>query len=247
VVWPNALVGNACPTDTPPSYGADSVWNVELGAKNTLLGGRLRLDSSIFHARWRALQTQTPFPDCAFGYTTNAGAAVSNGVDFGAEALLTQRLKLALTAAYVDAHYTQTVLLNGAVVVGRGDAIGVLPLVTAPWTVTATADYQFPPGGEFTIALHAQDTFHSRNPGPFTSDNPDAVVYAPARRPNPATNQLDLRATASWRSIDAAVFVNNALNSQPILQRRSYIASDTLFYATTLRPRTVGLGVNWRF
>lgn len=244
---PNALMGTACPTATPPSYGPDSVWNFELGAKNYLLGGRLRLDSSIFHARWDALQTQTPFPDCGFGYTTNAGAAVSQGVDLGAEALLTQRLKVALTAAYVDAHYTETVLLNGAVVVGRGDAIGVVPLVTAPWTVTATADYRFPPGEGFTVALHAQDAFHSQNPGPFTSDNPDALVYAPARRPNPATNQLDLRATASWRSVDVAVFVNNVLNSQPTLQRRNYIARDTLFYATTLRPRTVGVNVNWRF
>jgi outer membrane receptor protein involved in Fe transport len=244
---PNALVGVACPTETPATYGPDSVWNVELGAKNNLLGGRLRVDSSIFYARWRALQTQVPFPDCGFGFTTNAGEAVSQGVDFGAEALLTERLKVGLTAAFVDAHYTQTVLLNGAVVVGEGDAIGVLPLVAAPWTVTATADYQFPPGEAFAADLHLQNVFHSENDGPFTSDNPDAVVYAPTRRPNPATNQLDFRATARWRSVDVALFVDNVLNSQPTLQRRNYIASDTLFYATTLRPRTVGLSLNWRF
>jgi len=243
---PNALVGFACPADTPPSYDPDSLWSVELGAKNNLLSGRLRLDSAVFYARWRRLQTQIPFPECGFGFTTNAGEAVSRGVDFGAELLLTEGLKLGLTAAYVDAHYTNTVMLNGAVVVGRGDAIGALPIVAAPWTITATADYQLQRGTGFTIDLHAQNVYHSRNPGPFTSDNPDAVVYAPARRPNPATNQLDLRATATWKSAGVTLFVNNVLNSQPTLQRRNYTAIDTLFYATTLRPRTVGLSVIWQ-
>ncbi len=108
-------------------------------------------------------------------------------------------------------------------------------------------DYRFSPSGEVTVDMHAQDCFHSRNPGPFTTENPSAVVYAPTRRPNPSSNQLELRATASWPTFDVAVFVNNVLNAQPTLQCRNYVPSDTLFHATTLRPRTVGLTVNWRF
>jgi len=46
---------------------------------------------------------------------------------------------------------------------------------------------------------------------------------------------------------DLSLFVNNALDSQPVLQHRNRIPGDTLFYATTFRPRTVGLTANWRF
>jgi iron complex outermembrane receptor protein len=97
-----------------------------------------------------------------------------------------------------------------------------------------------------TIYLHAQDAFHSRNPGPFESQNPNAVTYDPTRTPDPSNNQLDFRVTTSWRRLDLAAFVNNVLDAQPILQRRNFNTFDTLYYATTFRPRTVGLAITWR-
>jgi iron complex outermembrane receptor protein len=241
---PNAQVGASCPS--PASYGPDSVWSIELGSKMNLLDRRLRLDSSLFRAKWREQQTAISLPQCGFGYTTNAGAAISQGFDLGIQALLTDRLSTFLTVAYVDAHYSQSVFSNNAVIVDRGDAIGALPLVPAPWTVTASTDYRFTLGSQLTINLHAQDAFHSRNPGPFTSQNRNAVTYDPTRTPDPSTNQLDLRMTTSWRRFDVAAFVNNVLDAQPILQRRNYNAFDTLYYATTFRPRTVGLVITWR-
>ena len=136
---------------------------------------------------------------------------------------------------------------GNAVIVGKGDAIGVLPLVTAPWTATASVIYEFALPGGVRASLQAQDAFHSRNSGPFTSDNPAALVYAPTRRPNPSTNLLNLRSVVTWAHLELSVFVNNALDSQPTLQRRNYVPTDTLFYATTFRPRTVGIATNWRY
>ncbi len=243
---PNPSVGVFC-TPTPSSYGPDSLWSLEVGAKDLVLDGRLQLNTSVFRIFWRDVQTQAPDPGCGFGYTINAGAATSSGFDFGAQAALTHRLKLNLTAAYADAHYTQTVLLGNQVVATNGDAIGALPLVPAPWTTVASVDYQIVLASGVTARLRALDVFRSRNPGPFTTDNPNAVVYAPERRPDPSTNQLSLSAAASWRQLDVSLFVNNALDSRPVLQRRNRIPGDTLFYATTFRPRTLGLAAAWRF
>ena len=148
--------------------------------------------------------------------------------------------------AYADAHYTETVMSADQVVVRDGDAVGALPLVSPPWSVTASGDYQLKFASDVLATLHAQDVFHSRNPGPFTSENPAAIAYAPLRRPNPSTNQLNLSAMASWSNVELSVFVNNVLDSQPTLQRRNYLARDTLTYATTVRPRTVGVSANWR-
>lgn len=155
-------------------------------------------------------------------------------------------LKVALTAAYTDAHYDETVTLNNLVVVARGDAIGALPLVTPPLSVTTSAAYEMAIAGA-RVTLSAQDAFHSRNPGPFASDNPMAVTYAPTRRANPSTNLLNLRATAVWSDFELSLFVNNALDSQPTLQVRNHVSTDSLLYATSFRPRTIGVAGRWQF
>ena len=87
---PNVQVGFYCGVTTPPAYGPDAVWTYELGAKKELLGSRLQINSSLFHTRWRDVQTQIPVPDCGIAYTTNAGAATSNGFDLAGQALLTE-------------------------------------------------------------------------------------------------------------------------------------------------------------
>ena len=154
---------------------------------------------------------------------------------------------LKLTLAYADAHYTQTVYLGSQVVATAGDVIGALPLVPPPWSAVAAVEYRRPLARNTTLSLRAQDVVHSHNPGPFTTQNPDAVVYAPERESDPATTRVDLTATLSWSQLDVAAFVTNLFDAQPTLQRRNRIPGDTLFYATTFRPRTVGLSVNWRF
>jgi hypothetical protein len=43
-----------------------------------------------------------------------------------------------------------------------------------------------------------------------------------------------------------SAFLHNAFNAQPTLQLRNRAPTDNLLYATTLRPRTFGVAVNWR-
>jgi len=93
--------------------------------------------------------------------------------------------------------------------------------------------------------LRAEDIFRSRNPGPFQDDDPASFAYQPGNLPDPSTNLLNLRAMFRRESYDAALFVNNALDSRPTILRR-YNPPGPL-YATTFRPRTVGLSVSWHF
>jgi hypothetical protein len=57
----------------------------------------------------------------------------------------------------------------------------------------------------------------------------------------------NLRAALQWASYDVAFFVNNALDAQPLILRRNEGPGLALFFATTLRPRTVSLSARWRF
>ena len=87
-----------------------------------------------------------------------------------------------------------------------------------------------------------------RNPGPFQDDDPASPNYAPGNVPDPSTNLLNLRATFRRASYDVALFVNNALDSRPtILRRYNPPPLATSAYATTSRPRTMGLSASWHF
>jgi iron complex outermembrane recepter protein len=237
---PNNTVGLACPVSTPLAYGPDFVWNFEIGTKESLYDARLQLDGSVYYMTWQEMQVPIPLTNCGFSFTVNAGSASSRGFDLGVKAAASQHLSFAVTAAYTDAHYDETVTLNNQVVVSRGDAIGALPLVVAPWNVATTVAYETTLA-DARVTFFAQDMFNSRNPGPFSSDNPKGVTYAPQRRPNPSTNLLNLRAVTAWRAWEFALFINNVLDSQPTLQIRNHIATSDLLYATTFRPRTIGL------
>jgi outer membrane receptor protein involved in Fe transport len=235
-----------CPDIIPRSYGPDAVWNYEFGSKNTLRDGRVQLDTSVFHMRWRNMQNVMPLA-CGSEYITNIGGAVSNGFDFTARALIGDRLRIGLAVGYADSHYTDTIVADGAVRVRAGDAVGSLPLVPSPWNVTASVEYQFPLSRGITGTARAEEICHSHNPGPFYSQDPESRAFDPAKRSDPATNVLNLRMTVRWSNFDAALAVDNALDSQPILLLRNAFARSTFFYATTLRPRTVSLSLHWRY
>jgi hypothetical protein len=240
----NLPLGVECGTPTPATYGPDTVWSYELGEKGSSFDGRLQDEISLFHTAWRNLQLQIEYPDCWFGYTSNAGAAASDGIEIGAAADLSTHLNLKLTAAYFDARYIQTVFFQGRPVVQSGDAVGAPPLVQSPFSASAIATYAIPVR-ETLVTVRAQDTFHSRNPGPFSTDHPDGLIYAPERGPDPAFNQVDLSASAQWHSFNLSAFVLNAFNAQPGLQIRDRGPGTTL-YATTLRPRVIGISVKWQ-
>jgi iron complex outermembrane recepter protein len=245
----NAPLSSACGVPAAgASYRPDSLWSYELGGKNRLFSGRLQLNTSLFYASWRDTQLflVTPAPqECV--YTANVGGAMSRGFELQAQALMTEYLKTDLSIAYEDARYTQTVRVGSLLIVARGDVIGTLPLVPSPWDVRASIDYARPLGGGLTGYARAEDEIHSHNPGPFYSDHPDDVAYAPGRVANPATNLLNVRAGLKWSRVDVGLYVDNLLDSQPTLLARNNATADTLFYATTFRPRTIGLSGSVRF
>jgi hypothetical protein len=224
--------------EPPDAFTADTVWSYELGAKNDLLNGRLHLDSSIFHISMR--DDQQPYRTTCEGFSQNIGAAVSNGFDLTAQSLLTEHTRVDFAVAYTDAHYARDITLDGAVIVHAGDALGQAPVVASPWKLTASIEYRFNLSSGTATELRAEDGFRSRNPGPFYNTNPASPFFVLDRRADPSTNLLNLRATLRWTRSDLALFVNNALDSRPTLQRN-------FPFAYTLRPRTIGLTASWRY
>jgi len=252
-----------CFEDLEP-YPSDSLWNYELGSSLWFLEGHLNLDTSVFEERWNNGPTFTT--NCLVNHIP--GPAVSRG--FNLQALgAAGELLLRLEISYTDAYYAATESANGRVIVNAGDALGTPPLVVSPWQVLGSLEKTFTPRDGVQATLRFEDAFHSHNPGPFYTGifQPPGFIpnYAPGLAGDPATNLVNLRATLSVRapnplpalchcaadepaSFDIALYLNNAFDAQPTLLKRNKGAdANNLFYATTFRPRTVGLAGTWRF
>ncbi|MDB6087189.1 MAG: TonB-dependent receptor, plug, partial [Gammaproteobacteria bacterium] len=232
---------------TPPSYGPDSVWSFEVGAKNQWFDRRLHLDASLFDIQWNGIQERIQ-DSCGNSFTTNAGAARSTGFDLAAEALLTERFHMSLAVGYLDVRYTRTLLTaDGHVIVERGTVVGGVPSVPAPWSGTVSGQYEWPLAGVSTGYLRAEEITHSHNPGPFSELDPKSVSYDPRISADPATYLLNVQLGLMRQGFNVRLFVNNATNTHPQLQRYSDAVGSALVYAYSLRPRTLGLMGNWTF
>jgi outer membrane receptor protein involved in Fe transport len=230
----------------PSSYAPDSVWSYEVGTKSKLFEDRLRIAASAFYLRWDGIQ-EHEVPPCGFGFVANAGAAIGKGIDVSVEGTLADSIVMGLAFESLDVRYTHTVMADGKVIVDRGAVVGGVPHVPAPWSGTAFIRYQQPLSDGLRLFARADDIVHSHNPGPFSELDPQSISYSPKFTADPAVNHLNLQFGLSSPRSQWKLFVNNATNSRPLLQRGADSGTSTLVYAYTLRPRTWGLALDWQF
>jgi hypothetical protein len=231
----------------PVPYAADSLWSYEIGAKlNRLLDGRLDLDASAFHISWTNPRP-SPMDGCIYYSYRSASAAVSNGLNLAVRYFPSHKSRIGLAVGYTDAHYTRTVVVDGIVIIEDGDSIGGDAVGSqAPWSITASIERDFAVAGDVGARLRAEYVYHSRNHGPFLTEHPGSPDYRPQARPEPEIRMLNLRALLAWARFETALFIDNALDAQPVFGRTNACCEDPLFGATTFRPRTIGISASWR-
>jgi iron complex outermembrane receptor protein len=232
-------------TSAPDSFKSDSVWSYEVGSKNRLLDGRLRLESSLFDVKWTGIQQQVILgTGCGLDFVANLGKATSRGFDFQAEFLPIDHLTTGLAVGYNHAVFDQSILsppdpVTGIrpVLVRAGNSLGVNPL-----TVAVTAQYDFNAWGRNSYA-RADDQFASRQSTPTPSEDPNNETYAPGLVNLPQTNLLALRlGTRFGNGLDLSLFVKNVLDSHTTLSRNQTGSNIDLIYVDrTFRPRTIGI------
>jgi iron complex outermembrane recepter protein len=230
----------------PGSYASDSLWNYEVGAKLRAWDQRLQLALSAYYLRWSGIQ-EHEVPTCGFGYVANAGEATGKGLDLTVNAAITEQLTGGAAIASVDVRYDDPVFIDGKEIVDRGAVVGGVPHIPAPWSGTLYLRYRAPISAGTSGYVHAEELIHSHNPGPFSELDPRSISYSPLYTADPATYQLNLQIGLSSAHWDTRLFVNNAFNSLPVLQRNADAGNSSLFYAYTFRPRTVGVTTNWTF
>jgi iron complex outermembrane recepter protein len=250
----NANLGTLCAgslaqlglNSDPSKYNSDSLWSYEIGAKNTLLDGKLQIDSSAFYIDWKNIQQNVTLLSCGLQFTTNLGAAVSKGFDLDLHYRPLSGLLLGLQAGYTHARYTQTVYAGdagaGSPVVTRGDV-----LAAVPWKLNVSAEYALPGFGDKSPYLRLDDQFSGSQSGLSPIQDANNGTADPTLPSLAATNNLSLRAGLRWNGFDVSLFANNVLNSLPVLVTARDTTATSLYYERTWRPRTLGLTGTYRF
>ena len=115
------------PPGAPTSFTSDSLVSYETGFKGSLFEKRLTVDVAAYYIDWSKVQVQilVPFNGLNYGETENAGAAVSQGLEWSLNWNPTRGLNLGLVGAYDDAHLTADIPNSGG---GRkGDRLPYVP------------------------------------------------------------------------------------------------------------------------
>lgn len=235
-------------TSVPKSFGSDTLWSYEIGSKDFWFERRLSLYTSLYYVDWTKIQTGLPLNSCSEFFYTNQGKAISQGFDLQLSAAITQDFSLGVYAGYDKAYYPNADYsapdAGGALIIGAGDSIsGVVP-----WTASVTTEYRHDLGAIWDGAksyIRADyrwlDAIPAQDPNVVTYD---AII---SENRNPAYGVLNMRVGVLHGGLDVSAYVNNLTKEHPVLGFYHDLYGEPLYYASTIRPLTVGLTGWYRF
>ena len=162
---PNDIPIGSPPGSVPPTFGADSLINYELGVKSEMLDGRLSFDADAFFIDWSHIQLLVVVNNT--GVNANGGKAQSAGFEWNVAYRPIDPLSLRFGGAYTDAHLTQAT--DPATV---GAPAGARLPFSPRWSFSLDGDYTFDPMGEITPFVGASWRYISSRESGFAPPRP---------------------------------------------------------------------------
>jgi outer membrane receptor protein involved in Fe transport len=233
--------GTLCTNEPVPesvAYQKDTLWTYEVGGKNTLFGGRVQVDSSIYEIKWKDIQQSIRYTNCSFSFVGNLGSATGYGADLEARFKITNDLVAGFNAGYTDISYDQTIIEGvGAIVAKQGDKIG-----GPPFNLAVYGKYKFDVLGK--NAFYRIDyTYHNRTP----AVDPGTVSYD-STLPNIGSNSyLTMRAGVYLSGWELSAYGNNLTKNESALAVSHDIPGSQPYYISSYRPLTFGVTAIYRY
>ena len=231
---PNLIVGGASTGNS--SFKADTLWNYELGVKQSLAGGRGFIDLSGYHIDWSDIQQVRNVG--GINQLVNAGNARINGAEGLVSVKITRPLNLLVSGTYTDAKLTTPALLLGLASPGAR-----LPL-TAKFSAAVAGNY------DFRIGDGASGTFNLayRHIGARNAGYPGSAV-APLYRLG-AYDVVDATLSLRKNGWEVGPYIKNLFDERGEVSastiNNQYVPS-TPVQVTLSQPRTFGVVVGRSF
>ncbi len=234
----NADLAAAGFSEPPATYDSDSVWNYEVGAKNSFFDRRLQISSSVFRVDWSQIQSRLFLP-CGFITIANLGEARSQGFDLQLTARVNDNFTLSGNVGYNHAEYKTTILTSADNLVTEGDRLPV-----SPWTAAVIGDVTFDLWNKPSY-IHAEYRYQSGYPN-LIEQNPLNATYNPDYYDRPAIHLVNMRVGMEFDAFNVSVFADNLFNKHTTIGRASDHIGSPLFIINNLRPRVLGVTVTYR-
>ena len=239
----------------PNQYDADKLENFEIGSKNTLANGRIRLNATYFDMSWNDYQLEVvdpsnrpcgsdnapPEPNCGQPWqkvVANVGNASSKGIELQFDWLATEHLMLGANGTWLDAKLDEEVPDLG---VPAGSRLPLSPEFKAAVYAQYNWDVSFANANQAWLRLQWSYTGDMLNQvEPLTTDDgPSPQIL------QPSYNIGDLRFGIDADSWSAQIYVSNITDERAVLFANPY-EFDYFFdrsRITVNRPRE--FGVRW--
>lgn len=221
------------------TYGSDTLWNYELGARNSWLNNRLVLNSSLYYIDWSDIQLSLPL-GTAFG-TINAGKARIIGAELELQARPAPGLDLTFAAGYNDGELTEDTpgAPAGPNPGFKGDRLPGVPRVN----LSSSAQYGFPISSSGLEGFGRVDVSYTGDSTTTFNDLSTANGFPSHFNPD-SYSLVNLRVGVQTTRWTAALFVDNATDERAEVLIDNAAVAERI---TRNRPRTVGVNVRMNF
>jgi outer membrane receptor protein involved in Fe transport len=211
----------------PTSFGPESLWNYEGGAKTSWFDHRLTLNAAVYAIRWNNVIVNAVTGNPLFAYSVNAGKAHSNGAELEMVATPTKGLELTLSGNYTDAAIDSTEQVAPLLEAQAGAKLPYTP----QYKVYGAVQYTFPLSSEIDGRVRL-DAAHTAKTYSAIDDSPAGI--------NAAYDTVNLRASLISGRWELIAFADNLNNARGELQ---YGGLDIVGHneSVLVRPRTIGL------
>ncbi len=219
----------------PPELGSDRLTNYEVGVKADLLDRRLSFDVAAFYMDWSDIQVAGQIGTTSYG--TNAGSAVSKGIEGSVTLRAAAGLTLSATASYTDAKLTEdTPALVGGL---DGDRLPYAPKFSG--SLSANYDFAISDGARATVGAGVRRTGRRWS---MVQSNPTAV-------PVGAYTLVDANAAVTFAGRwTLRAYARNLLNTYGENSRQvitDELSSPAYLAIVPVQPRTIGVALDFAF
>jgi iron complex outermembrane receptor protein len=222
--------------NAPKTYGPDQLWSYEFGSKNLLFEKTLSVNADVYYIDWKSIQQTITIPICGGAFNANVGDATAIGAELEVhyKPPVVQGLTLGANLGGEHAYITSTANASTA-------AVGQDVLYTPKYTATVTANYTWHLADATDAFVLADYEYTGQSFGSFIISTPEAPNPAYI---NPSYSVVNLSTGVNVGRFQFSLFAKNLFDNKTILQSPT-INSVTMGY--TMRPLTVGLGVQAKF
>jgi outer membrane receptor protein involved in Fe transport len=242
-VNPNQAFAGTAPQDIeiPETYAPDTTINYEIGAKTRWFRDRLLFNLAAYYIDWRNIQIDASRPSDGLSFVSNAGHAVSKGIEAEISARPVRGLNLDLAVTFQDAEITGISALDS---LQSGAAIGDKLPGAVDFKVTAGVQYEWRilSGIDMHVRLDGQhvgssQSWFSRAPG---VGGPNPLF--------PATNEayeiINARVGLTAARWAFSLYGENLTNNHDLILTSGVGTGN---YVNSLRPRTLGIRLKFSY